>query len=94
MRGQRTDGHSALEHLQSDLGPLADGLEVDTTVDQRLREVSTTGAKSVGPDRDGTRGLVGIEERDGLRSPDEMISSSAKREIWRESKRTSETGKS
>jgi hypothetical protein len=57
-----TDGDSRLEHLEADLGPLADRLEVDTAVDERLGEIAAARTERVGPDGNGTRGLVGVEE--------------------------------
>lgn len=60
--GRSADGHGGLEYLQTDLGPLADGLELDAAVDERLGEVAAPGAEGVGAERDGSRGLVGLEE--------------------------------
>ncbi|GKT87051.1 hypothetical protein Ct61P_04901 [Colletotrichum tofieldiae] len=64
--GRRTEGHVALEDLQTDLGPLADGLEGDTTRDEGLGEVAAMGAEGVCPDDDGAGRLVGLEEGERL----------------------------
>lgn len=67
--GCGTDGNrGAREDLQSDLGPAAlERLEVHTTVDERLSEVSSAGLERV--DTDGERtGRVGSgKELEGLR---------------------------
>jgi hypothetical protein len=58
----RTDGDGRLEHLQTDLGPFAEGLELNTTVHQGLGEVSSSCSQRVGSDGDGSRRLVGFEK--------------------------------
>ena len=70
--GGGTDGDAALEHLQSDVGPLADGLEVHAAVDEGLRQVATTCAECIRADGDGTWDFVGLEELDGLRNGEKL----------------------
>lgn len=60
------DGDATLENLQSNIGPFANGLQIDATVDEGLRQVATTRPKGVGPYCNGTRYLVSLEELDGL----------------------------
>ena len=60
------DGDRALEDLQTDVRPLADGLEVDAAVDEGLREVSPPCAEGVRADGDRSRDLVSLEKFDGL----------------------------
>ena len=38
--GRRADRYARLEHLQADVGPFADGLQVDAAVDQCLCEIA------------------------------------------------------
>lgn len=64
--GGGTDGNGRLEDLESDLGPLSDGLEVDSSGDERLSKITSSCAEGVGSDGDGSGGLVGVEEGDGL----------------------------
>lgn len=61
-----SDRYAGLEHLETDFGPLADRLEVDTSVDQRLSEITTTRSEGVGSDSDGPRSFVGFEEGKSL----------------------------
>jgi hypothetical protein len=64
--GSGTKRHLGVEDLQANLGPLADGLELNTTVDERLRELATMCAEGVGADDNGAGRLVGLEESKGL----------------------------
>jgi hypothetical protein len=61
-----TNRNSTLEDLQADVCPLANGLEVDATVNQCLREISPASAKSVGTDSHRTRDFVSFEKLDSL----------------------------
>lgn len=67
-----TQGNISLENLQADLAPLAHGLERDTTVDQRLGEVSSVRSQGVCSDDDGTGHLVGLEEGKGFARGEEV----------------------
>jgi hypothetical protein len=58
----RTERHLCIKNLKSNLGPLANWLELNTTVDQRLCKLSSMGAKRVGADYYGSRCFVGLEE--------------------------------
>lgn len=71
---ERTDGDGGLEDLESDLSPLSDRLEVDSSVDEGLSEISTTGSEGVCSDGDGSGGLVGVEEGDGLGGKNAAVS--------------------
>lgn len=64
--GRGTERDVGVEDLQTDLGPLADGLELDATVDERLGELTAMCAEGVCADDDGTGRLVGLEEGKGL----------------------------
>lgn len=70
--GCSTQRHIGLENLQADLAPLANGLECDTTVDQRLGKISSVGSQSVCSDDDGTGHLVGLEEGKGFTRGEEV----------------------
>jgi hypothetical protein len=54
--------HTAFKDLQPDVGPLADGLKVDASVDERLREVSPSRPQRVRSYRDGAGHLVRVKE--------------------------------
>ncbi|KUI63199.1 hypothetical protein VP1G_11449 [Cytospora mali] len=71
--GGGTQWHVALEDLQADLGPLADGLEGDTTVNQGAGQVSAVRAQSVCPDDKRSAALVGLEELECLRGAEEVV---------------------
>lgn len=64
--GSSADGYATLEHLQADIRPFANGLEVDAAVDEDLGEVASSRAEGIGTDGDGTRDFVGFEELDCL----------------------------
>ena len=64
--GGGTERHLGVEDLQTNLGPLADGLELNTTVDERLCELAAMCAEGVGADDNGAGCLVGLEESKGL----------------------------
>lgn len=64
--GCSADGHVTLEHLQADVRPFADGLQVDAAVDEGLSKVSSASAESIGANGDRTRNLVRFEEFDSL----------------------------
>lgn len=55
-----------VEHLQTDLGPLAHRLQGDTTVDECLGEIATMCSEGVCTDNDGARALVGFEKGERL----------------------------
>lgn len=61
-----TDWYATLEDLQTNVRPLADGLEVHTAVDQSLREVPSASAQGVCSDSNWTGDFVGFEEFNGL----------------------------
>ena len=61
-----TNWYAALEHLEPDVGPLAYWFQINTTVYQRLRQISTSGAEGIRSNGNGTRNLVCIEELEGL----------------------------
>jgi hypothetical protein len=61
-----TNGDGRFEHLQTDLAPLADGLEVDSPVHQCLCQVASARAEGVGADGDRSGRLVGLKEGEGL----------------------------
>jgi hypothetical protein len=67
-----TQRNVGLENLQTDLAPLADGLERDATVDQRLGEISSVRSQGVCSDDDGTGHLVGLEEGKGFARSEEV----------------------
>jgi len=62
-----TDWDRRLENLKTDLGPLSKRLKLDTSVHQRLGEISSSCSQGVGSDGDGSRRLVGFEESKSLR---------------------------
>ena len=64
--GRGADRHAALEDLQADICPLADGFKVDATVNEGLSEVAPSGAEGVCPDRHGAGNLISLEELDCL----------------------------
>ena len=64
--GRRADRYARLEHLQADVGPFADGLEVYAAVDEGLGEIAAAGAKSVGANGHWTWDFVCFEELDCL----------------------------
>ena len=64
--GRRADRYARLEHLQADVGPFADGLQVDAAVDQCLCEIAPPCAEGVRPDRYGSWYFVRLEELDCL----------------------------
>lgn len=64
--GRCPNRDAAFKNLQTDIGPLADGLKVDTPVDEGLCEITTTGAESICPNCDGTRDLVCFKKFYGL----------------------------
>ena len=61
-----TDWDAALEDLQPDVGPFADGLQVHPAIDERLCEIASAGAKGVCADCNGPRHFVCFEELDCL----------------------------
>jgi hypothetical protein len=65
----RTDWYTAFKHLEPDVGPLAYWLQINTTIDQCLGQISTSSAESVRPDGNRPRNFVCIKELDGLVSP-------------------------
>lgn len=65
--GCSSDWNRRVEDLESDLAPLANRVQVDSTVDQCLGELTTTGLQSVGTNSDGSGHLVGLKEFDRLR---------------------------
>ncbi|KAI6751511.1 hypothetical protein HG531_006207 [Fusarium graminearum] len=67
-----TKRDTALKDLKTDLGPLADGLKSDTTVDKSLSKITTVGAEGVCADDNGTRRLVGLEESESLAGCEEV----------------------
>lgn len=70
--GRSTQGHIRLENLQADLAPLADRLESNATVDERLGEISSVCSEGICSDNDGTGHLVGFEEGKGLSRGEEV----------------------
>jgi hypothetical protein len=58
--------YTALEHLETNVRPLAYWFQVDTAIDKGLCQVTTSGAESIRPDGDGTRNLVCIEKLNSL----------------------------
>jgi hypothetical protein len=61
-----TDWYATFKHLEPDVSPFAYWLQIDTAIDQRLCQISTSGAECVRPDGNGTRNFICIEEFDGL----------------------------
>lgn len=61
-----TNGDAGLKDLKSDIRPFADGFEVNTSVNEGLREIFSSGAKCVGADGHWPRHLVRFKEFDGL----------------------------
>ena len=61
-----SDRYAGLEDLKTDLGPLADRLEIDTSVDQRLSEITTTRSEGVGSDGHRSGSFVGFEKGERL----------------------------
>ena len=87
----RADRHATVEHLQPDVCPLADGFEVDATVDEGLHEVAPPGAQRVCPNRYGSGHFVCVEKLDGLKKcMCEQRPSTVRAQVVR----TSATGKS
>ena len=60
------DGDWRVEHLQTNLGPLAERVQVDTPVNQRLGEITTAGLEGVGADRHGSGDFVRLQKLDKL----------------------------
>jgi hypothetical protein len=84
-----TDWYAALKHLEPYVGPLAYWLQINTTIYERLRQISTSGAEGICPNGNGTRNLVCIEKLKGL-----VQSSAYVRSIEKSNKLASATGKS
>jgi hypothetical protein len=61
-----SDRYTGLENLETDLGPFADRLKVNTSVNQRLSEITTTRSEGVGSDGDRSRSFIGFEKGEGL----------------------------
>lgn len=70
--GRSTQRNIGLENLETDFAPLAHGLKSDTTVDQRLGEVSSVRPQGIRSDDDGTGHLVGLEEGEGFTRGEEV----------------------
>ncbi len=70
--GCSTDGDARFKDLQTDFAPRSDGFEVDTAVDEGLRQISSPCAEGVGTNSDGTGCLVGFEELDSLGGGEEF----------------------
>ena len=64
--GGRTDRHATLEYLQANVCPFANGLEIDTTIDEGLREVAPPCAEGVRSDGDRSGNLIRLKELDRL----------------------------
>ena len=60
--GCRTNWNATLEYLQAHVSPLANGLKIDSTVNQSLCEVSSTRAKGISADSNGAWYFVGFEK--------------------------------
>ena len=60
------DGDRGVKHLQTNLGPLAEGIQIDTPVNQRLGEITTAGLEGVGADRHGSGDFVRLQKLDKL----------------------------
>lgn len=69
--GRRADGHTALEDLQADVGPLADGFKGHAAVDEGLCKVTPACTQSVGADGHWPRDFVCFEEFDCLKERSE-----------------------
>jgi hypothetical protein len=84
-----TNGYAALKHLEPNVGPLAYWLQINATIYQRLRQISTSGAEGICPNGNGTRDLVCIEKLEGLVQSSANVCS-----VEKSSGLTSATGKS
>lgn len=91
--GRRADGHTGLEDLKANLGPLANGLKRDSAVDQCLSELTASGLKRIRADRDWPWSVRGVEECDGLRRKRDQLCNASFRSGVREA-HTSSTGNS
>ena len=86
LRGRSDRDRRAREDLQSDLGPATlERLEVDTAVDQCLREVATASLERVDTDGERSRRVRGGEELEGLNGGGGRASARARESvsIWR-----------
>lgn len=61
-----TDGNGGIKDLKTDFGPLAEGIQVDTSVNEGLGQVTTTGLQGIGADGHGPGNLVGLQELNQL----------------------------
>jgi hypothetical protein len=66
IAGAFTNWYAALKHLEPNVGPLAYWLQVDTTINQCLRQIPTSSAECICPNGNGARNLVCVEELDSL----------------------------
>ena len=64
--GGGSDWHATLEYLEANVCPLADRLEIDTPVDERLGKVPSPCAEGVCADCYRAGNLIGFEELNGL----------------------------
>jgi hypothetical protein len=67
-----TEGYATLEDLETNLGPLPDGLKSNTTVDKSLSKITTMSAQSVCANDDGTGRLVSLKESKSLTGGEEV----------------------
>lgn len=61
-----TNGDAGLKDLKSDIRPFADGFQVNTSVNEGLREIFSSCAKCVGANSHWPGHLVRFKEFDGL----------------------------
>ena len=64
--GGRTDRHATLKHLEANVCPFANGLEIDTTINEGLREVASPCAESIRSNGDWPGNFIRLEELNGL----------------------------
>lgn len=61
-----TNGDLSIVDDKSDFGPLANRVEIDTAIDERLSQVATTRLERVRANRHRSLGLVRLQELDEL----------------------------
>jgi len=72
-----TERNLRLEDLETNFAPLSDGLQSNTTVDERMCEFTTMSPEGVCSDHQRSRSFVGIEEGEGFlwgKKPPELLS--------------------
>lgn len=66
MIGSNTYGHAAFKHLEANVRPFSNRLEVNATVHQGLSKITPSRPKCVGSYCHRSRNFIGFEEFNGL----------------------------